>query len=394
MSDMSQPRPEQWLSFEMRMRQRRFARCIAHAGAALDSGDLAGAEAAIEEARQLQRDSPELTTLDARLAALRPLVIETREPAAADPVDADPIEPAEAATAPAAPRRRLTPWIATAAGLAVLAAGTAYGVRYWTARPAQRAAEPVARAQPRVQPPPPAAADVTPANQLVNRLRIVYETVRAPEVAPRLVAAEPRLPAYPGPPIAEPEPEPEPEPVMMAVNRGENNPATPDTKPPLETRPELRLDPVAPPPIAEPPARAIVPPGDPVVLPAARSAPPPAVEEASNTMRDESSVVRSVLRRYESAYSNLDAAEASAVWPAVNRGKLARAFEGLASQRVSLGSCDVTVNGVAARAVCSGSATWEPKVGGGLRTEPRRWSFDLLKSGEAWRIERALAIAR
>ncbi len=107
-------------------------------------------------------------------------------------------------------------------------------------------------------------------------------------------------------------------------------------------------------------------------------------------MRDES-VVRAVLRRYETAYSTLDADAASVIWPGVNRSALARAFEGLTSQQVSLGSCDVTVNGPAARATCSGSATWQPKVGGGVRTEARRWSFDLRKNGEAWRIERAVA---
>jgi hypothetical protein len=107
-------------------------------------------------------------------------------------------------------------------------------------------------------------------------------------------------------------------------------------------------------------------------------------------VRDES-VVRAVLRRYETAYSTLDADAASVIWPGVNRGALARAFDGLASQQVSLGSCDVTVNGPAARATCSGSATWQPKVGGGVRTEARRWSFDLRKNGEAWRIERAVA---
>jgi hypothetical protein len=101
--------------------------------------------------------------------------------------------------------------------------------------------------------------------------------------------------------------------------------------------------------------------------------------------------VRSTLRRYEIAYSSLDAAAASVVWPAVDRGELARAFRGLESQSISLGACDVTVNGPAARAICSGSATWEPKVGGGIRTEDRRWNFDLRKSGESWRIERATA---
>jgi hypothetical protein len=101
------------------------------------------------------------------------------------------------------------------------------------------------------------------------------------------------------------------------------------------------------------------------------------------------SVVRATLARYETAYSRLDATAASAVWPAVDRRALARAFEGLASQRLSLGACAVTVSGEAAQATCSGTATWQPKVGGGVRTEPRRWSFELRKSGEAWQIERA-----
>jgi len=168
------------------------------------------------------------------------------------------------------------------------------------------------------------------------------------------------------------------------VNRGESNPL------PAEPRAGLGLDPIAAPPAVETPVRAVAPPLDPVALPASRTAASP-VEEDAPRVRDESSYIRAVLERYELAYSSLDAAAASAVWPKVNRGALARAFEGLTSQRVSLGSCDVTVNGPAAQAICSGSATWEPKVGGGVHTEARRWSFDLRKNGEAWRIERAVA---
>ena len=112
---------------------------------------------------------------------------------------------------------------------------------------------------------------------------------------------------------------------------------------------------------------------------------------ATVPVRDESADVRAVLARYESAYSKLDPSQARAVWPRVDERALSRAFSGLASQRVSLGRCDVTLNGATARATCAGSATWTPKVGGGgARTEARRWTFDLTKSGDGWKIEKAL----
>jgi hypothetical protein len=56
-----------------------------------------------------------------------------------------------------------------------------------------------------------------------------------------------------------------------------------------------------------------------------------------------------------------------------------------------LKSCDVTVNGAAARAQCSGIATWVPKVGGGARTATRTWDFELRKIDGDWEIERAVA---
>jgi hypothetical protein len=97
--------------------------------------------------------------------------------------------------------------------------------------------------------------------------------------------------------------------------------------------------------------------------------------------------VRSVLSRFEAAYSGLDASAAHAVYPGVDQDKLARAFNGLESQNVSLGPCDVTVEGSVARAECVGSATWTPKVGSG-RTEARRWAFDLKNASGLWQIVR------
>jgi hypothetical protein len=98
-------------------------------------------------------------------------------------------------------------------------------------------------------------------------------------------------------------------------------------------------------------------------------------------------LVRSVLTRYAAAYSNLDAEAAQRVWPRVNRAALTRAFDGLASQRVSLGECRIDVAGARARANCSGSATWIPRVGNGTpRTDARNWSFELAKAGAGWQI--------
>ena len=79
------------------------------------------------------------------------------------------------------------------------------------------------------------------------------------------------------------------------------------------------------------------------------------------------------------------------MWPSLDERALARAFDGLASQRVSLGSCSVNVNGIAARADCSGTAAWTPKVGGGEHITPRKWTFDLTESDGAWRIVRVQA---
>jgi hypothetical protein len=110
--------------------------------------------------------------------------------------------------------------------------------------------------------------------------------------------------------------------------------------------------------------------------------PSPAVNAESSD-----AAVRRTLDRYADAYSALDAAAAARVWPSVNRGALTRAFDGLASQQISLGTCRVDVRGGAAHADCAGSATWAPKVGASsARTESRRWTFELARRGADWQI--------
>ena len=101
--------------------------------------------------------------------------------------------------------------------------------------------------------------------------------------------------------------------------------------------------------------------------------------------------MRDVLARFAEAYSSLSATAARQVWPSVDARSLSRAFEGLESQQVSLGNCRVTLEASTARAECAGSATWTPKVGGGRRTEARRWEFDLARDNGAWLIVQARA---
>jgi hypothetical protein len=126
---------------------------------------------------------------------------------------------------------------------------------------------------------------------------------------------------------------------------------------------------------------AMVPVAVPASIPPAPPAAPAPVEPPQEV------VVRSVLSRYASAYSALDAAAAQRVWPGVNRAALSRAFEGLASQQISLGDCRIDVAASNARARCAGSATWSPKVGGGgARTEARDWTFELARAASGWQI--------
>ena len=352
---------DEWLSFEHRMRKRRLAKCLLRADLAIEDGDVNEAAAALDEARELEPASTEAAVLRERLTA---------------------IQSSSAAVAEMPSHRWRRSGIAYGSGLLLIAAaGVAFGARYWTSAKTPTVAAREADAA--------ASAGVPAPGPDSGRLQIVQETVSVPEATPRIVEDQPRAPAVPGPPIADAAPEPAP--VILAANRtgAVPPPATP------EVRSELPIEILGDRPVTAPPVRAAAPPPEPIVPATRRAEPAAAPAEAGDAgetslPRDES-IVRAVLQRYEVAYSSLDATAASAVWPGVNKGALARAFDGLASQRVSLGSCDVAVNGPDARATCSGSATWEPKVGGGVRTEGRQWNFELRKNGGAWLIERAIA---
>ncbi len=202
------------------------------------------------------------------------------------------------------------------------------------------------------------------------------------EVAePRATSPEPSARAdAPPPPITLPLESPPAASVAAAV--------------PISSQPTLDVvTPPAPTPAA-PPVEAALPPSAPTPAPAPAPAPTPApataplAEAAAPEVAATAAAagVRAALMRYESAYSRLDANAASAVWPSLDRKALTRAFEGLASQEVSLGSCEMRIVGDTAVAACAGSATWTPKVGGRSHRESRRWQFRLRNVDAGWQI--------
>lgn len=198
--------------------------------------------------------------------------------------------------------------------------------------------------------PPPASVELRPTEPLV----------REPAVAPsRTEAPPPPEPPPPAPLTSLPQ-------AAASVER----PAAPVPVLTGDTTPVTR--PTSSPAIHEP------------MPPAA--APPPATPDAASAVARDEEKIREILDRYATAYSQLDAAAASAIFPGLDRRALTRAFDGLASQKVALGACDVRVAIESAIVDCAGSATWTPKIGGGSRTEPRRWQFRLRNTSGDWQM--------
>lgn len=361
---------QQWQSFEIRMRHRRAERCVIRAEIALEAGFEEDARAALAEAQRLNSASPDIATiraaLDQRLA----------------------VSAAERRTTN---RRRVLQFGAIA--LVLLMSGAA-AFWVWTSSPeiappqtAPRATVPTVPTVPtgalRAEHtgdtgdasalPPPAVAVQNPAP--VTREEAVTERVQpaSPEPEPVASRAIDRPPDAGAPAISEP-----------AVLRVPPAPALPEPAPPAVAAPPSV-------PLERPIERMLgtLPTADVALGTSGAPAAPPAVSPAATPPIIEEPRVRAVLARYETAYSGLNASAAQAVWPGVDGRSLARAFDGLESQRVSLGRCSVTVLGATARAECSGSVSWTPKVGGGEQTASREWRFDLANASGAWQITRA-----
>lgn len=123
------------------------------------------------------------------------------------------------------------------------------------------------------------------------------------------------------------------------------------------------------------------------------SAPPrPVAAMLTETTADEADI-RSTLTRFRTAYSQLDAGAARAVWPSVDRRALERAFQSLKSQDLRFDQCNLTVSGARAQAACKGRATYVPRIGDqSPRFTTREWTFELQKSAERWTIASARSL--
>jgi hypothetical protein len=342
-SDPPAPAPphtssEQWQSFEVRMRQRRAERCLQRATAALQAGLLDDARKACADVREMDPAHPALAAVEEGIAALA--------------------------------AKRSSPRLGAIA--AAIAAAVFSVSMIWYASSGPDAPQP-----------------------------------RQPESARGdIVLAAPTTIVPPTKPVEPTRPEPTPEPAASRIQIAQSEPARPQAPAEVRSTPANRIplevvSTLPPESLPVPPAPAPAPAAAPEPAPAV-SAPPAEPERVSpaasaptgNDARSDvraDVAVRRTLARYEAAYSNLDVSAARAVWPTVDQRALARAFDGLASQRISLNDCDVVVTGATARATCSGAATWTAKVGGQQDTQARRWSFELRDAAGSWQIVRAEA---
>lgn len=387
------------------MRQRRLERCLIRAEAALEAGEEAAARDAIDEAKQLDHNSPDLETIRASL--------EQRRLAAAA---AAAVEMAEIADAAQRQHRQRTRRAVVAAGLGLTLFGGSAAIIYRAAgeskagmsRDTQLAlTAPLPGSQkssaPQKLPAPSASARTDVPQSAFTDAPAVPQPSR-PEPGggelERPARSSPSDQPIAGPSVAAPAIPLRAGDAVLArntvvqdapsVTRMETPPVTAT---PLASAPGDVADVPPPPaaPVLEERPRAVPPLASAPEAPAPVATSAPTAAPAPASVPDEASRVRSVLSQYEVAYSQLNARAAQAIWPGVDGRSLARAFQSLESQRVSLGQCALAIDGGTARADCDGSATWTPKIGGGTRTEARHWKFELQNAGGTWQIVTAAA---
>jgi hypothetical protein len=418
----------------MRMRRRRLERCLLRGSAALDAGVLDAAREALEEARSLSPDEPEVLLLSDRLALAElappePVLVVDDDPAgstllsvaAQDSIDANAGESAH-------PGR----WMAVPATMIVISGAAGWFWAQVHLDPAERpgpavtsralpTAPPTSASDSLAVPPalesvplsppltetsslssdlavsvPGAAPDVSETPRIDGGLagttggaaaqsNVVDSSVGSQALSPALIQSDLPMPRAFELPVPPANASPSSAPAAESSARPDSGVAVPPVQP-VSTLPEPLPAPAplpSPPPSADAPAARA---GQPALHSAGTTVAPSAPSSASEG--DERSV-RSILSRYEAAYSNLDAAAASAVWPSVDQRALARAFEDLESQSLALGRCDVQMNSATALADCTGSVRWTPKVGSGARSSARKWRFELRNNGGDWIILRA-----
>jgi hypothetical protein len=398
-----------WTDFEQRIQQRRFRALIEAGDRAVSSGDLTAARNALEEARELQPDSLEVSRLSIHLATMPMLAVEK-------------------AKREGLFRSRTF----RAASLLLLGVSLLMGLDWvradQTVTPSSRVASTTAAGlhveDIAVVDEAPVVAAVPPVTDSIDSTPL-----QAPVDEPGDVATTGLQP----PPVSRPVPDeirevPTGETpdsfVALPANRLASNAVTtspvvngeiPDdyVAPARRASNDAREAPVVPTGRAGTPSslanvvRQPAPIIDPLGTPAGTSLPLPAPAVSSAPVApaaapaaaaivpppNESLRVRSVLDQYARAYGRLDVSAVRAVWPSVDERALARAFSDLSSQTVSFDRCDIDIDpqsgGSNARASCYGRASYVGKVGSQQRTESRTVRFELKRDGDAWKIHKA-----
>ena len=95
------------------------------------------------------------------------------------------------------------------------------------------------------------------------------------------------------------------------------------------------------------------------------------------------------LRNYQAAFNRLDVDAVRQVWPSVDTKALARSFEQLRREDLTLRSCEVTTTGTTGVATCDGTTEYVPKVGSkSPRMERHRWRISLHRTADQWLVTR------
>jgi tetratricopeptide (TPR) repeat protein len=347
-----------YAKFEQRAKRRRVDRRLDAARTAIDNGRLHEAGAALDEVLELDPNTPELAALTAALDDLR----RTRR----------------------SPRHGA--WLAAA----LVFGATVLGGASWLENQHVLLSRPIQAPSALVAPPqaPELPADAAPGDVVTDSIGTsgrAAVTPSAPEAVstmlhavmppPASLTPVPQGPLVPLRDIVRPDPAPAPASSSPLSSPSSSFAPPPDTS-------------AAPP----PPPAGDVPSAAPAagVPSAAPAAVVPAMMPAAVPTVDETALVKQALQRYRAAYDGLDAGSAQAVWPAVDQGALARAFDGLESQTLTFDACDVQLQNDIATATCRGTARYVPKIGSREpRVEPRVWSFSLRKNGGEWKIDTA-----
>ena len=106
------------------------------------------------------------------------------------------------------------------------------------------------------------------------------------------------------------------------------------------------------------------------------------------TAASETGAIQGVLGRYRTAFNELDAGAAGAIWPSLDTKALRRAFEQLEEQNLVFDACQIAVTDARAVASCGGTAWYVPRVGNKTqRGDWRQWEFNLRKIDDVWLID-------